>query len=89
MLNPGGYFLVTTPFLVKIHNAPVDCSRWTETGLKYFLAECGFDLDTIQTASWGNRVCVKTNLFRWWEYRKHFHSLHNGDFLVVSALARK
>jgi SAM-dependent methyltransferase len=91
MLNPGGNFLITTPFLVKIHNAPVDCSRWTETGLKYFLAECGFDLNSIQTASWGNRACVKANLFRWWEYRKHFHSLHNEpDFpVIVWALANR
>ena len=35
MLRPGGYFLVTAPFLQKIHEYPVDCSRWTETGLKY------------------------------------------------------
>ncbi len=42
MLRPGGYFIVATPFLVKVHNIPHDCSRWTETGIKYFLAECGF-----------------------------------------------
>jgi len=30
LLNPGGYFLLTTPFLLPIHDYPVDCSRWTE-----------------------------------------------------------
>jgi len=91
MLKPGGHFLVTTPFLIKIHAVPVDCSRWTETGIKYFLAECGFDLDLVHTGSWGNRACVKANLIRWWEYRKHFHSLRNEpDFPVaVWALAQK
>ena len=45
MLRPGGSFLITTPFLVKIHPVPNDCSRWTETGMKHLLAECGFALD--------------------------------------------
>lgn len=38
MLRPGGSFLITTPFLVKIHPVPYDCSRWTETGMKHLLA---------------------------------------------------
>ena len=36
MLKPNGYFLVITPFLIKIHNVPIDCSRWTEDGMRYF-----------------------------------------------------
>ena len=55
MLPPGGYFLVTTPFMIRQHAVPVDCSRWTELGMKHFLAECGFPWDGIKTASWGNR----------------------------------
>ncbi|QEL18031.1 methyltransferase domain-containing protein [Limnoglobus roseus] len=92
MLNPGGYFLVTTPFLVKIHNHPVDCSRWTELGMKHFLAECGFPLENIVTASWGNRDCVKANLRpRWVIYQEWLHSLKNEpEFpMVIWALARK
>jgi SAM-dependent methyltransferase len=91
MLNSGGHFLVTTPFLIRIHNHPVDCSRWTETGIKYFLAECGFDLERIRTGSWGNRACVRANFSRWWEYRRLFHSLRNEpEFpVVVWALAQK
>jgi SAM-dependent methyltransferase len=91
MLNPGGHFLITTPFLVRIHNHPTDCSRWTETGMKYFLAECGFSLDRIQTGSWGNRSCVRANFSRWWEYRRLFHSLRNEPAFPISvwALAQK
>jgi len=91
MLKPGGHFLVTTPFLIKIHKVPVDCSRWTELGMKYFLAECGFDLDSVRTGSWGNRACVIANLSRWWEYRRHLHSLRNDpNFpVVVWALAKR
>lgn len=92
MLNPGGHFLVSTPFLVKVHNHPVDCSRWTETGLKHFLAECGFPLEQIVTGSWGNRACVRSNLGRRWTiYQRWRHSLKNEpDFpMVVWALAKK
>lgn len=31
-LKPGGYFLVTTPFLLRIHLSPTDCTRWTPQG---------------------------------------------------------
>ena len=92
MLAPGGHFLVSVPFLVKVHRYPVDCSRWTELGLKHFLAECGFDLDCIVTGSWGNRACVNSNFGpRWTIYRKWRHSLANEpDFpIVVWALAKK
>lgn len=91
MLAPGGYFLITTPFLVSIHNAPADCTRWTETGLKYFLAECGFPQKSIQTGSWGNRKCVKANFIRFVEFKARFHSLKNEERYPVAvwALARK
>jgi SAM-dependent methyltransferase len=91
MLNPGGYFLISTPFLLKVHNYPIDCSRWTETGLKYFLAECGFPLESMTTSSWGNRACIKANLNGWTPYNKWFHSLRNEpDFpAVVWGLCRK
>jgi SAM-dependent methyltransferase len=64
MLRPGGYFLLQTPFLLKVHNFPVDCSRWTEVGLRHFLAECGFQLDRIKAGSWGNRMAARANLVR-------------------------
>jgi SAM-dependent methyltransferase len=92
MLNPGGHLLISTPFLLKIHNHPVDCSRWTELGMKHFLAECGFPLDKIQTSSWGNKSCVKANLGpRWVVYDKTWHSLENDPEypIVVWALATK
>jgi SAM-dependent methyltransferase len=91
MLRPDGYFLVTTPFLIRIHDAPDDCSRWTETGIRHFLAECGFDLERIRTGSWGNRACVRANFNRWPPYLRWRHSLHNEpNFpVVVWAFAQK
>jgi SAM-dependent methyltransferase len=90
MLRPGGHLLVTTPFLIKVHEVPVDCSRWTELGMKHLLAECGFPIDGIRTGSWGNRACVKAN-FRRWARRGWFKSLANEPEFPVSvwALARK
>lgn len=89
MLNPGGHFLITVPFLVRIHNSPNDCTRWTEEGLSYFLQECGFPAAGITTGAWGNRACLKANLTDWCK-RGLFGSLANeADVpLVVWAFAR-
>lgn len=65
MLRPGGCFMVMTPFLIRIHEVPYDCSRWTETGMRYFLAECGFPLKDTETASWGNANALKASLVTW------------------------
>ena len=91
MLSQDSYFLITTPFLIKIHNHPIDCSRWTPDGLKYFLHECGFKLENIRVEAWGNRKCVMGNFKSWKVYNPMFHSLQNEDNfpLVVWALAKK
>lgn len=58
MLAPGGAFLVVTPFLYEVHPCPDDCTRWTESGLRHFLAEAGYDEARIRTGAWGNRACI-------------------------------
>lgn len=91
MLESGGHFLVTTPFLIKVHEEPADCTRWTETGLKHLLIEGGFDEESIATGSWGNRACVKGNFKSWAPYNRLMHSLRNErQFpVVVWALAQR
>lgn len=93
MLKIGGYFLISTPFLVRVHGGGVDCTRWTELGLKHFLAESGFSFEKIQTYSWGNRACIQANLThdKWVKYHSKIHSLTNEpDFPVaIWALAQK
>lgn len=77
MLRPGGWAIVTTPFLVKVHAYPVDCSRWTELGLKHLLAEGGFSIEGIETGSWGNRAAVIRGFRRVPRWIPWWHSLRN------------
>lgn len=87
MLRPGGRFLISTPFLVRVHEFPIDCTRWTEDGLRHFLGEAGFPLDRIKTGSWGNRACVKANFSCWMGYRSRFHSLRNEPNFPITVWA--
>lgn len=89
MLEPGGYFIISTPFLIRVHDVPVDCSRWTELGLKYLLAECGFSIEQIETGSWGNRECINANFKKW--KRRGWNSLRNEPNFPVTvwAIAKK
>lgn len=91
MLKPGGYFLISTPFLVRIHSAFADCTRWTEQGLRHFLEESGFPMDDMVSGSWGNRACVKANFNHWVRHLGILQSMKNEpDYpVVVWALARK
>jgi SAM-dependent methyltransferase len=87
MLRSGGVVVVTTPFLVRVHDYPVDCSRWTELGLKHLLAEGKFPLDKIKTGSWGNRKCVVANFKDWQFWRPKKHSLVNEPEFPISVWA--
>ncbi len=91
MLRPGGHFLMATPFMYKVHPNPLDCVRWTEQGLRFFLEDCGFAPEGIVTGSWGNRACIEATFRR--EYRlfnRYLHSIQpEADYpIVVWAVAR-
>lgn len=60
MLRPGGHLIVVTPFLVKIHQDPIDLWRFTPDGLERLLRAGGFA--RIEVGSWGNAVAVSANL---------------------------
>lgn len=90
MLRPGGRFLVMTPFLIRVHEVPHDCSRWTETGMRHFLAEADFPIEEIETASWGNAEALKASLVTWGRvgWRRSFPNDPRFP-ITVWAVARK
>jgi hypothetical protein len=92
MLAPSGWFPMATPFRLRIHPEPLDCSRWSSEGIKYFLGECGFDESRIISAAWGIRSYVRKHLRnRTWPRRGFLGSLRNEpEFPVaVRAFAQK
>jgi SAM-dependent methyltransferase len=92
LVVPGGHVIVSTPFLIKVHELPFfelrDYWRFTPRGLRTLLEGSGLEVDTVET--WGNRACVVGNLRRWSAYRR-WHSLRNDPDLAVQvwALARR
>lgn len=88
MLREDGYFLITTPFFLKVHGAPMDYWRWTKEGLLAMLEDVGFYVENID--AWGNRDCIISNFNQWTDYQEG-QNLHNEqDFpVVVWALAKK
>jgi SAM-dependent methyltransferase len=90
MLRPGGLFVNITPFMIRYHAIPTDCTRWTELGMRHFLADAGFDPERIETSSWGNAAAVKANLHRWARTGWRRRLPNDPDFPVtVWAIARK
>nr|WP_245310866.1 hypothetical protein [Bradyrhizobium valentinum] len=83
MLRPGGYFIIATPFLVRVHDVPIDCCRWTKQGLSYLLQECGFREQDIKLDAWGNRKCLKANLFKWRRYGWYRSLANEPNFPIM------
>jgi SAM-dependent methyltransferase len=68
MLKPGGVFLVSVPFLIKLHGPPAygDFHRWSPDGLRAFLGSHGFS--TVDAKSWGNAEAIIANFNGWKSY---------------------
>lgn len=81
---PGGRVIVSTPFLIRIHELALflmrDYWRFTPRGLEKLLEQSGLEVDAM--GAWGNRQCVVGNFSSWSAYRR-WHSLRNEpDFPV-------
>lgn len=92
MLRPRGIFVISTPFLLKVHGYPFDFYRWTESGMRQLLETAGFFISA--TGSWGNRQCLAADMtadLAWTAYDPLRHSLENErQFpIVVWAFAEK
>jgi SAM-dependent methyltransferase len=91
LCKPGGHVVVTTPFLVRVHELPMfgmrDYWRFTPRGMTVLLERAG--LEVVDVGSWGNRVGVWANLSRW-SARRPWHPMGNNPDtpLQVWAFAR-
>jgi SAM-dependent methyltransferase len=88
LCKPGGYVLITTPFLLRYHPAPEDYWRFTPAGLTVLMERAG--LEPVHVAGWGNAACVRANFYRWANFLP-WSSLKNEPTLMVSvwAIARR
>jgi SAM-dependent methyltransferase len=88
LCNPGGHVIVSTPFLIKVHELPdlgmFDYWRFTPRGLRLLLERAGLEVEEM--GAWGNRQCVVGNIRAWSEYRP-WHSLHNEPDVPVQVWA--
>ena len=85
---PGGHVIVSTPFLIKVHELALfgmnDYWRFTPRGLRALLEGAGLTVDAVDT--WGNVECVVGNLRHWSAYRDG-HPLDNDPELAVQVWA--
>ena len=58
VLKPGGYMLVTLPFVWDEHEIPYDYARYTSFGIKHLLEEHGFSIvEEQKTTSYVATIC--------------------------------
>lgn len=88
LCSPGGHVIVSTPFLIRVHELPAfamgDYWRFTPRGLRTLLERAGLTVDSVD--SWGNRSCIAGNFDVWPSYRR-WHSLRNEPNLPTQVWA--
>ena len=64
LLRPGGYVVVYAPFSWRYHPTPIDCFRYTHTGIQYLFERhggverviAGYTTDGHVSGFWNNRL---------------------------------
>jgi SAM-dependent methyltransferase len=88
LCSPRGRVIVSTPFLIKVHELPMygmhDYWRFTPRGLRLLLETSGLTVDRVET--WGNKMCVVGNLDRW-SSKRPWHSLRNRRDVAMQVWA--
>jgi SAM-dependent methyltransferase len=80
LCKPTGCVLVSTPFLIRLHDHPGDYWRFTPDGLRLLLQARG--LEPLWVRSWGNRRAIVSNFDRWTS-RLPWQTMRNEDDLPV------
>lgn len=88
----GGWVIVSTPFLIKVHEFPeygmLDYWRFTPRGLTTLLEGGGLAVERL--GAWGNRACVVGNFTDWSRPRSWSPMRNEPHFPVqVWAFARR
>ena len=65
ILKPGGYLLLTVPFMWHVHEGPHDYFRYTRYGLEYLIKKCGFADVTIEE---------NTGFWQMWFLKFNYHT---------------
>jgi len=89
LCRPDGHVLVSTPFLVRLHDYPGDYWRFTPDGLRQLLVSRG--LEPLWVRSWGNRDVIVASFDQWVRRWGSWQSIRNESHLpvMVWALARR
>jgi SAM-dependent methyltransferase len=92
-LRPGGFALITTPFLFHLHPTPLDCWRWTPQGMGFLLEDAGFNAEDVVTSGWGNLECflqhaIDTSQAPGYDETRPLHNITHLP-IVVWGFARK
>jgi SAM-dependent methyltransferase len=89
LLRPGGFAVISVPFLVRVHNEPSDYWRFTPAGLRVLVERAGFEV--VSQGDWGNRASVVANLWFWCPYVPGLQSMRRNHSvpLVVWTIVRK
>jgi len=83
----GGYCSVTTPFLIRLHEAPTMAALDGDRPQVPAWLIGGFPLDPSATGSWAFARLRLANLYRFMAFRPRFHSLKNEPGFPLGRVA--
>lgn len=67
ILKPGGKLIITVPFLLKVHQAPFDFSRYTPYYLSQLAQEAGFNVEKLD-GYYDTLYLLNESLGNLWQY---------------------
>lgn len=68
VLKPGGTLFLVAPFMYRYHQSPIDCYRFTHTGLSVLMEDVGFE--PVRFRKIGNRFTLLTLMFHKKKYTR-------------------